>query len=172
MNSKNNSMFIRAEEIAQYFINQAPQKSYSKNLKMLNMKNYLTLKDSLNLNDSDSSLSTKTVSQGIAQNNDQTFYTQSCHMKQNSIKINKDMIKYAEPRFKVPSSIKIPQKFSNVTNPLTSSIQFKHMISPSESELLEIDEKVPQIKIDMIEAKKSFCMPQSFIKRLKRKWIR
>ena len=162
MNSKNNSMFIRAEEIAQYFINQAPQKSYSKNLKMLNMKNYHTLKDSLNLNDSDSSLSTKTVSQGIAQNNDQTFYTQSCHMKQNSIQINKDMIKYAEPRFKVPSSIKIPQKFSNVTNPLTSSIQFKHMISPSESELLEIDEKVPQIKIDMIEAKKSFCMPQSF----------
>lgn len=160
MYTKNNSNTIRAEEIAQYFINKAPQKSYTKNLKMLNMKNYSTLRDSLNVNDTDSSLSTKTVSQ-VPNNNDLTFYSHS-HMKKNSIQVNKEIIKYAEPRFKVPTSFKIPQKFSNGNNSLSTSTNFKHEITTTEKDLLEIDEKLPQMKLDLIEAKRSFCFQSTF----------
>ena len=109
MHTKRSDRTLRAEEMARYFINQAPQKSFNKNFKMINMKNYCPLRDSLNLTDSDSSLSTKTVSQ--ANNNEQTISIH--HNKKNSIQINKDIIKFAEPRFKVPTSIKVHQKFSS-----------------------------------------------------------
>lgn len=159
MHTKRSDRTLRAEEMARYFINQAPQKSFNKNFKMINMKNYCTLRDSLNLTDSDSSLSTKTVSQ--VNNNEQTISIH--HNKKNSIQINKDIIKFAEPRFKVPTSIKVPQKFSSGANSLlTSSMSFKHEITETETDLLEIDEKLPQNKFDLIEAKRSFVIQKNF----------
>ena len=74
----------------------------------------------------------------------------------NSISIKKEIGKMAEPRFKIIHFEKLPPKFYK-SGDITSSFISKgsyHEITNSEIEMLEIDEKLPQIKLDQIESKR------------------
>ena len=69
-----------------------------------------------------------------------------------SIKIKKEVGKYAEPRFKIKSFQKLAPKFhkgADISPNLSQN--FSHQITNSEIEMLEIDEKLPQIKYEQLE---------------------
>ena len=69
-----------------------------------------------------------------------------------SIKIKKEVGKYAEPRFKIKSFQKLAPKFhKGVDIPPNLSQNFSHQITNSEIEMYEIDEKLPQIKYEQLE---------------------
>ena len=69
-----------------------------------------------------------------------------------SIKIKKEVGKYAEPRFKIKSFQKLAPKFhKGVDMSSNLSQNFSHQITNSEIEMLEIDEKLPQIKYEQLE---------------------
>jgi len=69
-----------------------------------------------------------------------------------SIKIKKEVGKYAEPRFKIKSFQKLAPKFhKGVDIPPNLSKNFSHQITNSEIEMYEIDEKLPQIKYEQLE---------------------
>ena len=74
---------------------------------------------------------------------------------QNSIPIKKEIGKMAEPRFKISSFEKLLPKFYkslDITSSLISNSY--HEITNSEIEMLEIDEKLPQKKLDQIESRR------------------
>ena len=69
-----------------------------------------------------------------------------------SIKIKKEVGKYAEPRFKIKSFQKLAPKFHKGGDMSPNQSQnFSHQITNSEIEMLEIDEKLPQIKYEQLE---------------------
>ena len=69
-----------------------------------------------------------------------------------SIKIKKEVGKYAEPRFKIKSFQKLAPKFhKGVDIPPNLSQNFSHQITNIEIEMYEIDEKLPQIKYEQLE---------------------
>jgi len=75
---------------------------------------------------------------------------------QNSIPIKKEIGKMAEPRFKISSFEKLLPKFYkslDITSSLVSQNSY-HDITNSEIEMLEIDEKLPQKKLDQIESRR------------------
>ena len=70
----------------------------------------------------------------------------------NSIPINKNIGKFAEPRFKLNNFQKLSPKFykgGDISG--TASQNLSHKITNSEIEMLEIDEKLPQKKLEQIE---------------------
>ena len=68
-----------------------------------------------------------------------------------SIKIKKEVGKYAEPRFKIKSFQKLAPKFQKGVDMSSNLSQnFSHQITNSEIEMLEIDEKLPQIKYEQL----------------------
>ena len=74
----------------------------------------------------------------------------------NSIPIKKEIGKMAESRFKITHFEKLLPKFYKSID-ISSSIASKisnHEITNSEIEMLEIDEKLPQKKLDQIESKR------------------
>ena len=74
----------------------------------------------------------------------------------NSIPINKEIGKFAEPRFKITHFEKLLPKFYKSIDILSSvSKVSNHEITNSEIEMLKIDEKLPQIKLDQIESIRS-----------------
>ena len=75
---------------------------------------------------------------------------------QNSIPIKKEIGKMAEPRFKISSFEKLLPKFYkslDITSSLVSQNSY-HEVTNSEIEMLQIDEKLPQKKLDQIESKR------------------
>ena len=75
---------------------------------------------------------------------------------QNPIPIKKEIGKMAEPRFKISSFEKLLPKFYkslDITSSLVSQNSY-HEITNSEIEMLEIDEKLPQKKLDQIESRR------------------
>ena len=75
---------------------------------------------------------------------------------QNPIPIKKEIGKMAEPRFKISSFEKLLPKFYkslDITSSLVSQNSY-HEITNSEIEMLQIDEKLPQKKLDQIESRR------------------
>jgi Dullard-like phosphatase family protein len=75
----------------------------------------------------------------------------------NSFPINKEVGKFAEPRFKITHFEKLLPKFYKSID-ILSSVASKgpsHEITNSEIEMLEIDEKLPQKKLDQIESRRA-----------------
>ena len=75
---------------------------------------------------------------------------------QNSIPIKKEIGKMAEPRFKISSFEKLLPKFYkslDITSSLVSQNSY-HEVTNSEIEMLQIDEKLPQKKLDQIESRR------------------
>ena len=75
----------------------------------------------------------------------------------NSFPINKEVGKFAEPRFKIAHFEKLLPKFYKSLD-ILSSVASKgpnHEITNSEIEMLEIDEKLPQKKLDQIESRRT-----------------
>ena len=73
--------------------------------------------------------------------------------KTTSIPLNKEIGKYAEPRFKLEAFQKLAPKFyKGVDVPGSTSQNFSHEITNSEIEMLSIDEKLPQKKLEQLEA--------------------
>ena len=71
--------------------------------------------------------------------------------KSNSFKVNKDLGKYGEPKLKIKEFLKLAPKFyQNSSSLLGESTVFKgdHSLTYSELEILETDEKLPQMKLD------------------------
>ena len=67
--------------------------------------------------------------------------------------MNKEIGKYAEPRFKLEAFQKLAPKFyKGVDMPGSTSQNFSHEITNSEIEMLSIDEKLPQKKLEQLEA--------------------
>ena len=69
-----------------------------------------------------------------------------------AIKMNKDIRKFGEPRFKLSPFEKLAPKFykgADISGNLSQN--FSHEITTSEIEMLEIDEKLPQKKMEQLE---------------------
>ena len=134
-----NSKLLSLEERVISFLehtNQNNQKQPFKN-------NFPTIKDNLIplTKDSDSSLSTQTQKEE----------------KKCIISIDKKILKFAEPRFKISPTPFLQPKFSRPSD-LSSSITsiLKHNITESMTDLLETDEKISMNKMEQIEKKKNF----------------
>ena len=95
-----------------------------------------------------SSLSTQ-VQMGNEQNNN---YNNKKDNKTTAIPIKKEIGKFVEPRFKLKAFQKLAPKFYKGTDILGNMSQnFSHEITNSEIEMLEIDEKLPQKKLEQLE---------------------
>lgn len=141
---KNVKQSYKIEKIAES-LSQISTRQMQRCQKNKNNQNYSTLRDSLVASERESSVSTKTLSQ--AESTEQ----QRTHRKKNSFTVDKSIAKYAEPKFQKLNSIKILQKFNGDT--LTSSLSnLNHEITNTETDLLEIDEKIPQSNLDKFEA--------------------
>ena len=75
----------------------------------------------------------------------------------NSIPIKKEIGKFAEPRFKISHFEKLLPKFYKPVDISSSGLSqsSNHEITNSEIEILEIDEKLPQKKLDLIESRRN-----------------
>ena len=108
---------------------------------------------------SKSKLTNKTINTFQSQENNKNTIENFPKTEQNlknSIPIQKEIGKMAESRFKVAHFQKLLPKFSKSID-IASSISSKlsnHEITNSEIEMLEIDEKLPQKKLDQIESKR------------------
>ena len=101
-------------------------------------------------NNTNNTYKPKEVNDNIINNNKKTDYK-----LKNSIPINKEIGKMAEPRFKISHFEKLLPKFYKSIDISSSflSQSSNHEITNSEIEMLEIDEKLPQKKLDQIESK-------------------
>ena len=96
-----------------------------------------------------SSLSTQ-VQMGNEQNNN--YNNNKKDNKTTAIPIKKEIGKFVEPRFKLKAFQKLAPKFYKGTDILGNMSQnFSHEITNSEIEMLEIDEKLPQKKLEQLE---------------------
>ena len=135
---KNSKLLSLEERVISFleYTNQNNQKLPFKN-------NFPTIKDNLIplTKDSDSSLSTQTQKEE----------------KKCIISIDKKILRFAEPRFKVSPTPFLQPKFSRPSD-LSSSITsiLKHNITESMTDLLETDEKISMNKMEQIEKKKNF----------------
>ena len=80
-----------------------------------------------------------------------------------SITIKKELLKGAEPRFKIKSTPSLQPKFS-INNDLSKSIKLllNHDITQSISDILETDEQIPNIKIYQEKKKNGFFIDKNF----------
>ena len=80
-----------------------------------------------------------------------------------SITIKKELLKGAEPRFKIKSTPSLQPKFS-INNDLSKSIKLllNHDITQSISDILETDEQIPNIKIYQEKKKNGFFIDNNF----------
>ena len=95
------------------------------------------------------------ISSLSTENNDGNNINQN-QKKNNQFIVNKEMGKHImEPRFKIKEFAKISPKFykSNESSNNLSKI-FNHVLTNSEVEMYEIDEKLPQKKMEQIELKR------------------
>ena len=110
-------------------------------------KNDISTYDKKNINIS--SLSTQ-VQMGNEQNNN--YNNNKKDNKTTAIPIKKEIGKFVEPRFKLKAFQKLAPKFYKGTDVLGNMSQnFSHEITNSEIEMLEIDEKLPQKKLEQLE---------------------
>ena len=142
-----------AEERAQLFLQQHPL-SFMKNSVNHNFQNQKTLRDSLTLTSKNSYLSTNAKTTFNEERN-----RQSTLILQNTIKVPKNLNKYIY-KSKGCSSYKLSPKFSPDTS-LRSSNLYKHDLTFSESDLFEIDEKIPQTKYNILAQKREFFLQDS-----------
>ena len=170
------------EERVKFFMNKQLLNNISNNLKQNNdnhqNKNYsLTIKDNiLNINFNEyekkrkkrntynnninSQNNTKydisSISTQIQVGNDQNNNINKKEIQATTtIPMKKEIGKYIEPRFKLKAFQQLSPKFykdEEITGNLSKV--FSHDITNSEIELLEIDEKVPQSKIEKLEEKR------------------
>ena len=176
---------IGAEQLALYFLNQ-PSPTKSTNIRKIinesNQEKFSTLRDSLIYDDEDyyinnNNTNTHNINNNIHNNNNNDnnssynisnpIYDGNLSIISNPNNIKKYPILFSIPLkpFK-PSSFKIPEKFATLTS--RHSILFSgsnlntHDITNSESDLLEIDEKVPIDKLIQFTSQKSFVFQESF----------
>ena len=149
----------KIEETAEFFlkINQSGKhKSFNKK----NRQEYPTFRDSITILDNQNE---ETLEKFIKDNDNDNNYTSPKKLRK-SITLNKKLSKCTEPKFKVKTSLTIPQKFIN-DKELTQFIETinEHIITESEFDFLETEEKIPQIEIDEIEKnKKTYYIQPSF----------
>ena len=142
-----------AEERAQLFLQQYTL-SFMKNTVNHNFQNQKTLRDSLTLTSKNSYLSTNAKTTFNEERN-----RQSTLLLQNTIRVPKNLNKYVS-KSKAFSSYKLLPKFSPDTS-LRSSNLYKHDLTFSESDLFEIDEKIPQTKYEILAQKREFFLQDS-----------
>ena len=108
-------------------------------------------KKEYNTNNTNNTYKPKEDNDNIINNNKKTD-----NNLKNSIPINKEIGKMAEPRFKISHFEKLLPKFYKSIDISSSflSQSSNHEITNSEIEMLEIDEKLPQKKLDQIESKR------------------
>ena len=155
----------KIEERIRFFINSHTKNNCGNILKNINdnknkdKKNSTTLKDSFVMKEKEkekiinnhekkniniSSLSTQIPVTNELNNNNINNKKEN---QMTAIKMNKDIRKYGEPRFKLSPFEKLAPKFykgSDISGNLSQN--FSHEITTSEIEMLEIDEKLPQKK--------------------------
>ena len=158
------------EERAKYFIKNQPQNNVTKrNLNRVKYyESFSTLKDPFSIQIDNLKLLFNNHKKIPTNYNDNlntngeklsTLFTQiikngDIPLKESvSFQVSKELSKYAEPNFKRKEFLKLPQKFTiNDENETKSEDKTsKHKYTNSELELIETDEKVPQIKIKEIE---------------------
>ncbi len=149
----------KIEETAEFFlkINQSGKhKAFNKK----NRQEYPTFRDSITILDNQNE---ETLEKFIKDNDKDNNYSSPKKLRK-SITLNKKLSKCTEPKFKVKTSLTIPQKFIN-DKELTQFIETinEHIITESEFDFLETEEKIPQIEIDEIEKnKKTYYIQPSF----------
>ena len=137
MNSKNSNEHLKKQKIQErisFFIN---NKRSSKPKKVINSSDIYKYKEENN---------------GVDENN------MKKHQNiKNSIPIKKEIGKFAEPRFKISHFEKLLPKFNKSVDISFSELSQSsiHEITNSEIEMLEIDEKLPQKKLDLIESRRN-----------------
>lgn len=166
-----------AEQLALYFLNQPSPTKTANIRKMINesdQEKFSTLRDSLIYDDEDDYVNNPQSNDN--NNNDDVnssynisnpIYDGNLSIISNPNNIKKYPILFSIPLkpFK-PSSFKIPEKFAILTS--RHSILFSgsnlntHDITNSESDLLEIDEKVPIDKLMQFTSQKDFVFQESF----------
>ena len=115
--------------------------NHKNNKNSKNSKKYISYENKNNV----SSLSTR-----LHSTNDKNINNKK-KTQTTSIKIKKEVGKYAEPRFKIKSFQKLTPKFQKGVDMSSNLSQnFSHQITNSEIEMLEIDEKLPQIKYEQL----------------------
>ena len=90
--------------------------------------------------------------QKLKEQENNNIYQNKKSNSKNAIPIQKEIGKMAEPRFKISSFEKLLPKFYKSIDMSSSFVS--HEITTSEIEMLEIDEKLPQKKLDQIESKR------------------
>ena len=152
--SSKNDKLISLEERVLSFIEYSSQKNHNKtkpfNRNKEKFDNYTTMRDSLihlnQIRENDSHICTQTKYKIDDKN--------SLDVRK-SISIKRELLKGAEPRFKIDPTPILQPKFRNLE--LSNSIKslLKHNITQSVTDILEIDEKIPQYKLEQIEKKKN-----------------
>ena len=175
--SKNKIKREKLEERAIYFINKQSSNNNKHNMNKTSSDSHpkiiATLKDSTTYQEPKiekqklktnelTNLYTKVkinISSLSTENNDNNNINQNNQLNQkknNQFPVNKEMGKHLmEPRFKIKEFAKISPKFykSNESSNNLSKI-FNHVLTNSEVEMYEIDEKLPQKKMEQIELKR------------------
>ena len=147
--SSKNDKLISLEERVLSFIEYSSQKNHNKtksfNRNKEKFDNYTTMRDSLihlnQIRENDSHICTQTKYKIDDKN--------SLDVRK-SISIKRELLKGAEPRFKIDPTPILQPKFRNLE--LSNSIKslLKHNITQSVTDILEIDEKIPQYKFEQI----------------------
>ena len=169
---------LGAEQLALYFLNQPlPNKSTNvrKMVNEIDQEKFSTLRDSVIYDDDNEYVNNINNLHNNNNNNDinssynisNPIYDGNLSIISNPNNIKKCPILFSIPLkpFK-PSSFKIPEKFPTLTS--RHSILFSgsnlntHDITNSESDLLEIDEKVPIDKLIQFTSQKGFVFQESF----------
>ena len=149
----------KIEETAEFFL-KINQSGKNKAFNKKNRQEYPTFRDSITILDNQNE---ETLEKFIKDNDNDNNYTSPKKLRK-SITLNKKLSKCTEPKFKVKTSLTIPQKFIN-DKELTQFIETinEHIITESEFDFLETEEKIPQIEIDEIEKnKKTYYIQPSF----------
>ncbi len=155
-NSKNNKLISLEERVLSIIEYSSNHNSHTKpfNRKKKKIEDYTTIKDSLYL-------------LNPIQENDSLRSTQSQYQKDNkneinninkSINIKKELLKGAERKFTLNLSPIIQPKFKNLELSKTINSLLKHDITPSITDFLETDEKIPINKLEQIEKRKNIIV--------------
>ena len=155
-NLKNNKLISLEERVLSIIEYSSNQYSHTKpfNRKKKKNEDYTTIKDSL-------------FSINSIQENESLRSTQSQYQKDNKLEINsfkksinikKELLKGAERKFKINLSPILQPKFKNLDLSITINQLLKHDITPSITDFLETDEKIPLNKLEQIEKRKNIIL--------------